>query len=916
MDHLPKPAKPFRQPLYPDVPYICTRMQYPAKSVGYEAFVSFPQDYGLSVEELQQGDRSLYHADDTLAVLQSWLFFGVLTEIFSGAGIPFNQEDFRLQNDVGNWFISTEPLQRYICYWIAARRHLNFEARRHHVRLVTSCLQLSYTVYMVTINRYRSLLMRESLDSPQCAVLLSIAILGETLAHASCVLSGTNSVRNWPFPPLARALLGAGWCTGDITTMSNECDSSTLLYLSTLDQHTLRKNHERCNAKKGCQAAVVDWNTYQTKHVEFCSKDQCDDIGPPIEEVGSILRDGDIPLIAMDTSVSPSQIEVVRYKEHSEYCNVYVAISHVWSDGLGNPKANTLPRCQLERIQFLVNSLDSEHKYLIPFWIDTICVPLIPELKSLAIMNMDKTYRNATSVLVLDKSWNDVSVSVSTIEIMMRIRYSTWMTRLWTFQEARLSQNLWFQLGNGPVHIDDVGVHLQPREAMQIVSEMLLKDDKIQLLAHPNKLQIARALAYRSKQAQQSLHKYAVLPRQDNEDEEAARLSAIQILSEQREEDPLRNTWHQVITDLNLESPLSDLDGDVRFDLHRPPDQVASYAMVMRYLVKGTGGGEAVGKVSPRATKPGRRPAHHLVDVIRGIRGRTTSRLEDETICLSVLLGLDVGRLMEIPVLHWKLKELLARLKDFVISMGKLCPHKKSFQVFPVIIERLLRRSHEDRMKVFLSQFEFFPEAMLFWNTPRLQRKGWSWAPFSFLCKNLVVDAPLKGGRRGYPTKEGLLIPCPALSLRISPFQHESDATMEKLTAYNYLRIEWAIQEEALPFKEPWPNFKWHYEMRKQHTAAMVWKWARLHQPLTWPMALSTGLDNKVQSRTSRHLLILLENDWMTGKKGALVSIYNNRGRCFCVDHIATLNAVDQEPNGPALPASAQWVPERMWCVA
>lgn len=62
--------------------------------------------------------------------------------------------------------------------------------------------------------------------------------------------------------------------------------------------------------------------------------------------------------------------------------------------------------------------------------------------------------------------------------------------------------------------------------------------------------------------------------------------------------------------------------------------------MFMRHLVKGTRGEQAIGKVSPHAIEPGRRPAHHLIDVVRGIRGRTISRLEDETICLSVLLGM------------------------------------------------------------------------------------------------------------------------------------------------------------------------------------------------------------------------------------------------------------------------------------
>ena len=902
MDHLPKPAKPSRRPPYPEVPYLCTNISYPPESVGYEAFMAFPTRYNFSVKGLQRGDWSLHGADHTLAFLQSWLFFGVLTETFSGAGIPFNHKDFLCQTYGGQWLVSTELLQQYIWYWFAARRHQDRDSERQHDRVVNSCLQLSNSVHKAMISGPRPLLTDDSLDNPRSAVLLSIAVLGEALALAFHVMPLSSSVRHWLFPPLTQALLAAGWCIGDVTTMNRECDSSTLLYLSTLDQHALGKSHERCSIQKGCQASIVDWDSYRTKHIEGCSTDQCDSIGVSVEEVGSILRDGDIPLIAMDMSTSPSQIEVVRYKEQSEYCNNYVAISHVWSDGLGNPKANSLPRCQLERIQHLVNKLDPRETYLIPFWIDTICVPLVPELKSLAIINMDKTYRNATDVLVFDNSWKDVSVAMPAIEIMMRIRYSTWMTRLWTFQEARLSQNLWFQLSDGAVDFLDVGNSPQPQVVLQKVSDMLLEEGKTQLVAHPMKLQLARALAYQSLKAQDSLHKYAILPEQEDKEEEAARLSAIQILSEQREADPLRNTWRQIITEINPENPLSDADGDVRTDLlTSSSDCVRSYAISLKYLVKGAGLGQNIGNVNPQATNKGLRPEHHLIDVVSGIRGRTTSRLEDETICLSVMLGLDVRRITEIPVLHWKWKDLLAKLKEFVIFLVTLFPHQNVFHEFADSIERLLRQSHGDRMEAFLSQLAWIPEALLFWNTPRLKRKKWYWAPVSFLRIDLDVDVPLKGGPRGYLIKEGLLFQCPAILLRSSSFPQGSDDTMRRPRDYDYLCIECSLNEE---------------DLRNGKESATYNLYVRLHQTITWPTKISTDLKHKVRNKISDRFLILLEQGYKSWKRGALASVYKEHGECICVNHIMTLMAVEQEPSEPFLRVSGQWVRKRKWCVA
>ena len=79
--------------------------------------------------------------------------------------------------------------------------------------------------------------------------------------------------------------------------------------------------------------------------------------------------------------------------------------------------------------------------------------------------------------------------------------------------------------------------------------------------------------------------------------------------------------------------------------------------------MKGVGAELLIGRVGPRAEKPGHQPANQLIDVCRGLRGRTTSRLEDETICLSVLLGLDVSKVQQIPVLRWKLKDVLMKTR-------------------------------------------------------------------------------------------------------------------------------------------------------------------------------------------------------------------------------------------------------------
>ncbi|KAK9793520.1 hypothetical protein SCARD494_06104 [Seiridium cardinale] len=123
----------------------------------------------------------------------------------------------------------------------------------------------------------------------------------------------------------------------------------------------------------------------------------------------------------------------------------YVAISHVWRGGLGNPSMNSLPACQLGRIQDLVNRLYGSRDSPVPLWIDTLCVPLPPGNRRLAIQNMKAVYQNADKVLVLDTFLESSKLSANATENLMRIHSSSWMQRLWTFQEGILAQSLYFQ---------------------------------------------------------------------------------------------------------------------------------------------------------------------------------------------------------------------------------------------------------------------------------------------------------------------------------------------------------------------------------------------------------------------------------------------------------------------------------------
>ncbi len=131
-----------------------------------------------------------------------------------------------------------------------------------------------------------------------------------------------------------------------------------------------------------------------------------------------------------------------------------------WSDGLGDPSGNTLPRCQLKRLGKLIAALPSSPD--VPqvvdccFWIDTLCIPKDRALRKHAIVKMRDVYKLAINVLVLNTELMRASCNRPYTEIFTRITCSSWLRRLWTLQEGLLNFNLLFQFSEGVVA---VGLH-------------------------------------------------------------------------------------------------------------------------------------------------------------------------------------------------------------------------------------------------------------------------------------------------------------------------------------------------------------------------------------------------------------------------------------------------------------------------
>ena len=168
------------------------------------------------------------------------------------------------------------------------------------------------------------------------------------------------------------AMINNGYCHHQVDDLSVKYDLSTFRYLATLERSPARvRDHQHCWLRDSCIAFNTDPATYQTQHTT--SDCECSVISVPYQSLLGVIRRGDIPLISiesdpLDLSESEPLITVeddgipctsrikLQVKARSRKSR-YVAVSHVWADGLGNPILNGLPSCQLERLQSILQGL-------------------------------------------------------------------------------------------------------------------------------------------------------------------------------------------------------------------------------------------------------------------------------------------------------------------------------------------------------------------------------------------------------------------------------------------------------------------------------------------------------------------------------------------------------------------------------
>ncbi|KAH8586869.1 hypothetical protein B0O99DRAFT_748013 [Bisporella sp. PMI_857] len=509
MDHLdiPDGADPLLIPL-------CTN------DYDGDDFFGYPERQGWSERDgvIDFSDKHSQSAHIE-AFLQNWLYFGCLLSILKLVGIEASCSDFIRTTPEGKQVVTTKSLAGFLVEWKKkedfdhqldlyeakhgsqdylwpGEQHRRLGGRRDRGKTIVAILNkvAEYAdVYCANAVTDPDLTSQSPLSTKTA---FSIMFLLKELCSTAEELyptekkfkhPSTKSIKSRWHRWVTERMVKSGWCPLELEALLSDCDINIQYYFAFLPSPRWGMDHSACD-RNACRRKHIKNVAYSTKHREGCNTCEMVTVS---DKMSSIVSKDKTPLLSWRKLEGSEdfKLEVVEYDPSSR--ENYVAISHVWSDGMGNETANSLPRCQLTNIQNMVNRLyarkrkenhlisvigptnpfikssesNSKQKESMPnspqsvnrFWMDTLCVPVDKyDLRKMAISRMRTIYTEAHRILVLDSWIRSLCRTASQNEIGACLFLSNWQSRLWTFHEGLLARNLFFQFKDGPTSISDL----------------------------------------------------------------------------------------------------------------------------------------------------------------------------------------------------------------------------------------------------------------------------------------------------------------------------------------------------------------------------------------------------------------------------------------------------------------------------
>lgn len=290
------------------------------------------------------------------------------------------------------------------------------------------------------------------------AMMCFIALIGETLVNAMRAFPPDLPRKSFQWSmvwaplfgeKLAADMVAEGWCPSIVDYLFGTTSVSALEYAAQCGPIEDGRRHGECT-KSSCESYTVDPDTYVPRHVVGCeaAKDSCPLVGPLLEDVKRLVLANEVPVV--EVLEKPNGIVALQVRSSSE--TPFVAISHVWADGLGSTTEQGLPACQLRRLVTLVRGMYPGAA----FWTDGLCIPDIPTVRKKAIGMMGRIYSEAVGVLVLDGGLQLCPSVEPTSTKILHVLTCGWMRRLWTLQEAVLAKDLVFAFSNKQIKLNDL----------------------------------------------------------------------------------------------------------------------------------------------------------------------------------------------------------------------------------------------------------------------------------------------------------------------------------------------------------------------------------------------------------------------------------------------------------------------------
>ncbi len=316
-----------------------------------------------NVLSLPDGSRPSVEQSTTL--LQEWLFFGFLSVTHSVYGTAFDGHNYVKSCD-GISVLTLERLPQDLIAWYEAESPRPKPERRQHYHEVENHMMraLRFLINNFTSDRQGHVSVPGYPDhivtEETCLVLesnMEILLMGlqENLQFINGIFtqkgmkpSGELSSESVCLSTheLMRTLR---WCPSELNFMGLMFDNSSSIFASSVTRESAHADHSNCTSSK-CLAWEADDSTYRPLHVVGCSG--CRDICIDTDDLEQRLVSTDTTVVPRLKILTDDQGDIAVSFTHS---GDYVAISHVWSDGLGHPPGvNSMHECQLKRVQRLV----------------------------------------------------------------------------------------------------------------------------------------------------------------------------------------------------------------------------------------------------------------------------------------------------------------------------------------------------------------------------------------------------------------------------------------------------------------------------------------------------------------------------------------------------------------------------------